>query len=196
MNKEEIKEIEENSPPPIFNPDPPKESKKSRTINRVIFLALVAIAVALAIMFYWATATDKPITLNQEPFPTRTIRDHPTAGGVVFLTTDYCKSTTAVGELRVSFESKTREVFLPLAKEASKKGCHVEELAVLIPKDIEPDTYKVKLRLTYDLNPLKQGITQIFYSYPVIIDPTTSTNQLPMSSDLDPKSESTSRSEV
>lgn len=156
-----------------------RPSKTSKLLNKLIVAALVIIAVSLGTIFYWASATESPLVLNKEPFPTRTIREHPTAGGVVFLTADFCKSTEKVGELRVSYESETREVFLPLSREESTKGCHNYEIPVVIPNDIPPDTYRVKLRLTYSLNPLKQEVTQIFYSYPVIIDPVTKDNQLP-----------------
>jgi len=185
MNDADTKRAEANSQPPIYNPEPPKESKKSKRINRIVVAALIIVAIALGIMFFWATASEKPITLNKEPFPTRTIRERPTAGGVVFLTADYCKNTSVVGELRISFESARNEIFLPLTKDSSQKGCHNNQLLILIPYDIEPDTYKIKLRLTYDLNPLKQDVTQMFYSYPVVIDATSATNQLPINSSLD-----------
>lgn len=172
-------------PPDIENPEVEKQSRTSKNINKIISFALIVIAIGIGIMIYWGVQSDKVITLNKDPFPTRTIREHPTAGGVVFLTTDYCKSTSAVGELRTSFVSETREVFLPLSREATKKGCHNNELVILIPKDIEPDTYKIKLRLSYDINPLKRGVTQIFYSYPVIIDPTTVNNQLPLNTQIE-----------
>lgn len=171
-------------PPEIKNVNPPEESKFSKNINRAITLALIAIGLGIAVLFYWGIQNDKVITLNEEPFPTRTIRDHPTAGGVVFLTTNMCKSNSVVGEMRLSFVSKTTEVFLPLDKEDKKKGCYNEELAVLIPNDIVPDTYRVKMRVAYDINPLKQDVTQIFYSYPVIIDPVSADNKLPPNTKL------------
>lgn len=167
------------SPPPIYNVPPKGESKWDRRVNRLIAATLVVIAMCLGIMLLWASADSEPITLNQNPLPTRTIRDHPTAGGVVYLTADFCKNTNAVGILRISFVSKSHEVFLPLTKEESSKGCHKSEIVVLIPENIQPDTYKIKLGLSYDLNPLKQNITQTFYSKPVVIDHTSSTNKLP-----------------
>lgn len=174
-------------PPPIHNYPPKGESKSTRRINRFIALALIIVAVALGVMFYWAAQTEKPITLNQDPFPTRTIRDYPTAGGVVYLTADYCKHTSAVGQLRMSFVSKTRETFLPVTQEGSSLGCHKSELVVLIPEDIEPDTYRIKFSLTYDINPLKQDVQQEFYSEPVTIEASTSTNQLPEGVELEPR---------
>jgi len=174
-------------PPPIHNYAPKGESKSTKRINRFVVLALMIIAIGLGIMFYWATRSEQPITLNQDPFPTRTIRDHPTAGGVVYLTADYCKHTSAEGDLRISFVSESRETFLPLTKERSDMGCHKTELVVLIPENIEPDTYRIKLALTYDINPLKQNVTQQFHSKPVIIDASTSTNQLPEGVELQPR---------
>lgn len=181
--------------PPIHNLKPNPESKKTKLINKALLVALVVIAISLFIMLRWAAANPNVLSLNKEPFPVRTIREHPTAGGVVFLTTDFCKNTNALGELRPSFVSETREIFLPMTIESSNKGCHDIELPILIPKDIQPDEYKVKLRFTYDINPLKQNIVQEFYSYPVIIDPENSTNGLPLYSNLNAREERASNSE-
>jgi hypothetical protein len=167
-------------PPPIEDAEPPHQSNTTKRINKVVVVALVATALAILLMLKWAVASEQVLTVNKQPFPTRTIREHPTAGGVVFLTADFCKNEDVKGELRTSFVSETREVFLPISREMSEKGCRTVELPVLIPKDIEPDTYRIKMRITYDINPLKQNVVQEFYSYPVIIDPTTATNGLPV----------------
>lgn len=174
-------------PPPIHNNAPKGESKLSKRINKIVIAALIATTASLGLMFYWAATSNEPITLNQAPLPVRTIREHPTAGGVVFLRTDYCKTTNATGKLRISFISETQEIFLPMAQEISKKGCHNRELAILIPNDIRADTYRVKMRITYQLNPLKKNVTQRFISKEVIIDPTSADNTLPASTNLTPR---------
>lgn len=174
-------------PPPIHNLPPKGESKWDKRINRIIAVALVFIAICLGVMLTWATADNEPISLNQSPLPTRTIRDHPTAGGVVYLTADFCKNTDSHGELRISFVSDSHEVFLPMTKEESSKGCHKSELVVLIPENIEPNTYRIKLALTYDVNPLKRNIKQTFYSKPIVIDESSSTNKLPDGVRLEPR---------
>lgn len=149
----------------------------TKRINKIIVAALVVIAVCLGVIFSWALQSDDVLEIKELPIPTRTIRDHPTAGGVVILNVDYCKKIDVEGNLRTSFVSSTREVFLPVAKERGPKGCSKVELPVLIPKDIPPDTYEIKLRATYDLNPLKKGVVEEFKSLPVIVDPTVPTNE-------------------
>lgn len=160
-------------PPPIEDVEPPKESTATRIINKFVLLALLAVAATLVLFFTWATADESVLSIQEEPMKVRTIREHPTAGGVVFVTPNYCKNYNVVGEQRLSFVSATREVFLPLTEEDGKKGCHEEEIVVQIPKDIPVDVYIVKMRVTYNINPLKTKITQIATSQPVIIDPTT-----------------------
>jgi len=154
-----------------------RPSKKSKLVNKAIVAALVVSMLALFVILRWAVADETPLEIKNSPFPTRTIREHPTAGGVIIMTADYCKHTNATGRLRVSFVSSSREIFQPVVDERGPKGCNKTEFPVLIPKDIPPDTYKVKFRATYDLNPLKRNITQEFESQPVVVNPTTATSE-------------------
>lgn len=149
-----------------------RPGKSSKWINRAIVAGLIAAAISVALMLSWASADTTPLEIKNAPLPTRTIREHPTAGGVIIMKADYCKHTNAQGDLRVSFVSESREFFQPLVKEQGPKGCQNVEFPVLIPIDLPPGTYRVKFRVTYDLNPLKQNVIQEFESQPVVVDPT------------------------
>lgn len=153
-----------------------RPSLMSKVLNKFIFAGLAVALVALGIFFYWATASDKPLDIKNSPLPVRTIRDHPTAGGVVIMLVDFCKNVDVKGELRISFLSEAREIFQPTTVENGPKGCRKTEFPILIPPNIPPDEYIVKFRVTYDLNPIKKGVVQEFESQPVIIDPTIPTN--------------------
>ena len=174
INKERL---DSNSPPRPDDidatPEPEVLPVRSKIINYLVAGALAVVAVALGIFFYWASASEKVITVNNEPFPVRTIREHPTAGGVVFIKVDLCKATDIEGELRTSFISTAREVFLPLSRERLEEGCFVREIPVLIPNDLPGGTYKVKFRIQYNLNPLKQGVFDEFESKEFRIGPIT-----------------------
>jgi hypothetical protein len=148
-------------------PDAP--SNTTKTINKVIIGALVLIAIGIGVVLTWAFQSSDVLIVNNSPFPTRTIRDHPTAGGVVILDADYCKKQDITGKMRTSFVSSSREVFLPLADERLEVGCKRQEVPIIIPKELPPDTYKIKFRATYDINPLKQNIPVEFESRPVEI---------------------------
>lgn len=139
--------------------EPAKQSKKSKLVTWLVGAALVVIAISLGIFFKWASVDQHVLVVRNSPFPVRTIREHPTANGVVILNVDICKNTDTVGQVRTSFVSRTREVFAPLAEEKLPKGCLDEEVPVLIPEDLPAGTYKVKFRATYDLN-LLRGISQ------------------------------------
>ena len=152
-------------------PVPEKQSTRSKVINWVVAGALVVIGLSLAVLLSWAYADENVLRVNNEPFPVRTIRNHPEPGGVVFLNIDLCKTTNVEGTIRTSFVSNTREVFLPLANEEMDKGCFVREIPVAIPSDLEPDTYRVKFSVRYSLNPLKQAVVDEFKSGEFVVDP-------------------------
>lgn len=169
--------LDSNSPPRPDDidaiPEPEVVPVRSKIINYIVAGALAVVSVALGILLYWASASDKIITVNNEPFPVRTIREHPTAGGVVFIKVDLCKATDVEGDLRTSFISTAREVFLPLSREQLEKGCFVREIPVLIPNDLPAGTYKVKFSIKYNLNPLKQGVFDEFESKEFEVGPIT-----------------------
>lgn len=152
-------------------PDPEKPSTRSKVANIAVLIALAVIAVGLGVLLYWASANEKILEVKNEPFPVRTIREHPTGGGVVFLKIDLCKHTSQEGSIRTSFVSPSREVFLPKSTERLEEGCFVREIPVVIPLDLQPDTYKVKFRVEYKLNPLKQNVFNEFESREFVVDP-------------------------
>jgi hypothetical protein len=156
-------------------PEPDRPTRGNKISNWVAVVALAVIAIGIGIFMSWSFQDEKVLDVKNQPFPARTIREHPTAGGVVFLKVDYCKLQEAKGTLRMSYVSQSREVFLPVVKEQGPKGCMNTELPVLIPQDLPADTYKVKFRVTYDVNPLKKGIVSEFLSQEVKIDKLSST---------------------
>lgn len=170
-------------PDVIMGPEQP--STRSKAVNWIVGGALAMIAASLLVFFSWALENENIIEVNNEPFPVRTIRNHPEPGGVVFLNVDMCKNTDAEGTLRTSFVSETREVFLPLQEVEMDHGCFIREIPVAIPNDIEPDHYRVEFRVEYSLNPLKQRVVDEFKSSEFIIAPLASqggvneTNQCP-----------------
>lgn len=147
---------------PLLYPNSP--SKINKMISRAVIGALVIIALGIGVFLFWSFQSEQVLDIKNAPIPTRSIREHPTAGGVVILDVDYCKKVDIKGRIRTSLVSSTREVFLPMADEAGPKGCKHTDVPVLLPKDIPPDTYKIKFRVTYDLNPVKRGIVQEFES--------------------------------
>lgn len=154
-------------------PEPPHQTGRSKLANWIVVGALVLIALSLGVFFKWATANENVLEVKNSPFPVRTIREHPTASGVVILNINVCKNSDVVGQTRVSFVSSSREIFLPMSEEKLPKGCLDQEIPILIPKEMPADTYKIKFRVTYDLNPLKKNITDEFESKEFIVDPVT-----------------------
>lgn len=151
-------------------PKPTHPTKTSKYLNRAVILSFLAIAVALGIFFKWSFTNSNVLEVKNNPFPARVLKDesHQT-GGVIFLKVNYCKNQDVTGELRMSYVSKSREIFIPISKEQFPIGCHTQELPVIIPLNLVQDSYKIKFRVIYNLNPIKHDITGNFESQPVIV---------------------------
>lgn len=151
-------------------PEPEVPSKVSRLTNYVVVGALILTALSLGILFKWATASEEVLQIKNAPFPVRTIREHTTPNGVVIMNVNFCKTSDVKGTVRTSFISSSREIFLPVRPEPGPKQCLETEVPVVIPKDIPADTYKIKFRVTYDLNPLKKNVINEFESKEFVVE--------------------------
>lgn len=145
-------------------------SKKSKIAAKIVFFALFLIAAIIGLVAYWTVQPADPLQINNSPFPVRTIRQEPTPDGVLVLTVDYCKTMNVSGKVRMSFVSSSSEIFLPVSEEHLPLGCRKNvEVPVVIPKDLTPDTYKIKFRTTYNINPIKSEVVREFESRPFTV---------------------------
>lgn len=140
--------------------DTPHISPRNKLGIWVAYLSLGLIAAISILFLYWSFQPQDVLEIHNEPFPVRTIREHPNSDGVVILKVDYCKKTEAVGRVRTSFVSESRETFLPVAEDKGPKGCNVVELPILIPTDLTPGDYKVKFRVEYKINPIRTVVEE------------------------------------
>lgn len=154
-------------------PEPVHPAKITKFINYAIASALIVIALGLGIFLKWSLADTTVLDVKNDPFPARVVQD-PTGqtGGIVFLKIDYCKNQNVDGKIRISYVSKSREVFLPLADEKLPKGCNNQEVPVILPLSLLKDTYKIKFHVSYDINPVKRGIVADFESQPITVGTT------------------------
>lgn len=135
-------------------------STKQRVGNYVAYVALVLTMLAVGVLLYWAFQPSDVLEIKNSPFPVRTIREHPTADGVIILNIDYCKKIDVEGKVRISFVSQSREVFLPIADDRQSPTCKVVEFPVLIPHELPKDKYRIKFRTEYRVNPLKTEVEE------------------------------------
>lgn len=148
-------------------PEPAHPTKSMKVANYVIAVALVVIALSLGVFLKWSFADTSVLEVRNSPFPARIVPDTSgKTGGIVFLNADYCKNSSLEGTIRISYVSASREVFLPITPEKLPKGCDNSEVPVIVPKDLAADTYKIKFRVTYDINPIKQDVITDFESQP------------------------------
>ncbi len=145
-------------------PEQEHPTKVTRVINKFVVLALVIIAVGIGVFLNWSLETSSPLVVKNSPFPARTVPPEASAHDVIVLDIDYCKNTDKQADVRTSYVSETREVFLPIVKEQYDKGCFRQEIPIVIPADLAPDTYRLKFTATYNLNPIRQSVQVIFES--------------------------------
>ena len=161
--------------PSIYAEEPPHASKGSKLAYKFALAAFVVIAFGLGLYLKWAIQSDIILKVNNAPFPARVISQDGDAA--IVLSVDACKTQDVEGVLRVSYVSKTREIFLPVVRERGPVGCGKRDMAILVPKDLPTDTYHIKFRTIYNLNPVKGAVVQDFDSQPVKI--TSAVDTLP-----------------
>lgn len=168
------KPLEADTPPRPVDidriPETSHPTKVTKFLNYISIASLIIVAIAIGIILHWSFASTEVLRVNNNPFPARVV-DDPTGktGGIVFLKIDYCKNLAVDGDLRISYVSASREVFLPTTREQGPKGCHNGELPVVIPLNLLKDQYKIKFHAVYNVNPLKRGVVEDFESQPVNI---------------------------
>lgn len=148
-------------------------TKSDKRIHFVIYAALSVILVLLGLFGYWSFGSSDVLEIKNNPVPIRTIRDHPTADGVVILKVDFCKKLAVPGRVRISFVSTSREIFLPVVEDREGKTCDEREVPILIPHDTPSDTYRVKYYITYRISPVRAVIEE-FESLEFVVDESVS----------------------
>ncbi len=144
---------------------PQPVSSKYKFANKVAFFVLFLIAAAIGVFAFWAAEPSEALDITNTPFPVRVIHQDNKLDDILILTVDYCKKSSKQGTVRTSFVSTSHEIFLPISKEQLPKGCRSGvDVPVIIPKGLPPDTYKIKFRTTYNVNPIKSSIVKDFES--------------------------------
>lgn len=146
-------------------------TKRTKTINKLVLLALIIIASSIGVFLTWSFESEQILEVKNSPVPTIASSDPAIGGTLVVMTVDYCKHRDVDGKLRMSYVSDSREIFLPIEDERGPAVCRVVETPVLVPKDLPADRYTIKFRVTYNLNPLKKGIIEEYESREFQINP-------------------------
>lgn len=128
----------------------------------LVIVALSIILIVVIQFLFWSFQSEDVLVVDKKPIPAESIQT--TSGRFVILDVDYCKKYDIDGKLRISFISKTREVFLPLSDERGPVICNNAKYPVPIPVELIPDEYKIKFHVIYDINPIKKGVAIDFES--------------------------------
>lgn len=153
-------------------PEHEHPTRTTRVINKFVLLALIVIAISLGVIMKWSFESSTPLVVKNSPFPTRGVPPTPSANDVIVLDIDYCKNTNKQADVRASYVSASREIFMPIVREQYDKGCFRQDIPIIIPKDLPADTYKLKFTARYNLNPLKQNVEVTFESQEFTISDT------------------------
>lgn len=140
------------------------EKKKIKLATYFIYVSLGMLAFAVGFFLYWSFQPNDVLEIKNSPFPAEIIAREPPQQGILILKVDYCKKIDITGTVRMSFVSKTKEIFLPATPERGPVTCRKTDLPILIPDGLTPDTYKVHFRTTYTINPLQDQVIEDFYS--------------------------------
>lgn len=133
--------------------------KVKDTRKYLLYLLLGSLAALAGLFTYWAY---QPSDVFKTSGPLFVVPATNMAGGLAKITVSYCKSTSVPGIARTSYVSSSNEVFQPTTIERSPKGCADNvEIPVVIPKDLVPDTYFIRFKITYRVNPIKTVVEEV-----------------------------------
>lgn len=124
---------------------------------RVVYSLLAIIIVGFITVLYWEFQPAEVVKLNRPITVTPPILQ---AGGYATISVDLCKLQDIKGSTRVSYISVSREIFQPMGQEQLAKGCHIQQIPIIIPKDTPNDTYQLRFRTTYQINPIRTVVEE------------------------------------
>lgn len=150
----------------------PKRTKISKALSKAALAALLVTAATLGLFLFWSFQSVNPLSILNDPFPTRSIRATPAANGVIILDIEYCKNVNKSGRVRISFVSDSTETFLPLQRDVFRFGCQKEEVPIIIPKNLVEGDYMIKFYAEYDINPVQKNQETTFQSQPFFVGTT------------------------
>lgn len=139
-----------------------KNLTKSRIVLALAILITIIAVGILGLVLFWVYQPSNVLEVKNSPFPVRIVNDGDNK--IVVMHINYCKNISKQGKVRVSYVSKSEEVFLPVADENGPKQCQETDIPIILPKDLKPDVYKIKFRATYDINPIKKDVVNEFES--------------------------------
>lgn len=116
---------------------------------------LIALTIgAILLVGYWLTFPVNPITLHDDPIVvvTKELR----RGETIVIHSNFCKSTDSEAHIQAYVVGDDRVYPVPERFAYSPAGCYDEHRGnVDVPFDIPLGTYKLKLTVTYYLNPIR-----------------------------------------
>lgn len=141
------------------------EPKAPLTI-RLAYLVIASIAVVVFYIAYlvvtWSYQSDNVIDIKQ---PIKVKGDRVAKDSIIVLEIDYCKRYDTKGVVERKLVSDRGEYLFPTIKDSTPAECNkidAPTLLPVLPHGATPDTYHIEYTVTYDVNPLKQGIVEKF----------------------------------
>lgn len=137
-------------------------SLRQRIINKLVYIALFIVAMALCVVLYWSYTNQDVIDLLKEPIPTTPLEAK--VSDTIYLKADFCKKVDATGRVVTRISGNSGDLLAPIQYEKLKPGCyHNFLITVPLPPQITPGTYHVNYLITYRTNPMTT-VTENFNS--------------------------------
>lgn len=126
---------------------------KRRVWSWTAYLALLLAAIVVGTAIYWLNQPEEVIHLNS---PITIQPPEAPVESKVYVGLDYCKLQSADGIFSRRIVSDRQEIINQTGiPEHSKSGCVKSQQELLLPKQAEAGTYRIKYVINYQLNPLK-----------------------------------------
>lgn len=130
-------------------------------LPKVAYFILGVSFIVVGLIIYWQL---QPADVLEIRAPITVKPPVASSGSPVILHFSYCKKLEATGTIRVSFVSKTAEIFQPVGTDAQPAGCHITDLPLLLPPAtlVPAGKYVVKFHAMYKINPLKTTMKDFY----------------------------------
>lgn len=128
------------------------ENKAVRASAYAVLISAVIFVVVMAWLIFYPVGGGS--TVNSITVP-----DTVTAGEIVHINVDYCKTTEGKAESNYSLVTESQVFYAPPIVTSRPVGCDIATLELMIPVTAQPGRAHYELDVFRQFNPLNSGIT-------------------------------------
>ena len=122
-----------------------------KTLSWIIVITFFLLTVLLS---FWSFYPYKLIVFNN--LPLKVLNKTVKAGEVLVYSTDYCKFTNIIPEVKKTFVNDIIYSIPTGTVLAKEKGCRIINVQIDVPKNLPPSRYILKITYEYQVNPIRK----------------------------------------